>query len=401
MSLNSRVLHFGHLEMVEVYDYYDRPILFSCRNAVGIIYLVTLSEETRGFEAWLYVAMSEDRFRHVRSGAIDLYTSFLDSEDEVVFRVVIPYSEDPVTMEPLEARSLDPSVLPLPGEFIMLPTETLPRFEESLSLESRRVRRDLLKLAFKLPSRLRNEAPAKFLGQVLTAAQDVVSAIAQSLDGMIGRRGSLVRKMLDASELAVVGVGASSFEVKFASGAANLFGRTAATEALDEFVKLLQIGGDPAPLQAELKRLQPRVAADYLLFLRSLDNQVESARAVWATPNRETETQVVVSAATVRAAITVIEAEHIESREEESVTGRLSGASITKKTFELRTGPKKKEQIGGDVADEAMASVNGAVINELYTARIERTQTVKMATGEVVGRVTLLGLTPVGRVAGN
>ena len=52
----------GKLELIEVYAYYDRPVLFACRNEIDITYLVVLTDEDDASETWLYVAVSLNKF---------------------------------------------------------------------------------------------------------------------------------------------------------------------------------------------------------------------------------------------------------------------------------------------------------------------------------------------------
>ncbi len=35
----------GRLEIVETFEYYDQPVLFSCKNAAGRLYLVVAADE--------------------------------------------------------------------------------------------------------------------------------------------------------------------------------------------------------------------------------------------------------------------------------------------------------------------------------------------------------------------
>ena len=81
----------GKLEPIEVYEFYDQPLLFSCRNASGSIFLAVSIDENDDFETWLYVSMSPNRFRNVRSGAIDLHDAFADAEDGIVYEVRTSY----------------------------------------------------------------------------------------------------------------------------------------------------------------------------------------------------------------------------------------------------------------------------------------------------------------------
>jgi hypothetical protein len=397
MSFNPRVLHFGRLELVEVYEFYDRPLLVCCRNTVGALYLaVLIDEQDDSTETWLYIALSEDRLRQVRSGGIDLHDAFGAAEDGIAFEVTIPSDKStPVTVSPIPASDLTDEMLPLSGRFLNLPTATLPQLPASLADEAHRSHRDLLRLNFKLPAIFRSEAPARFVGQVLTSLQEAVSAISQSQEeGAVGRRGSLRRHTHTANELAVVAFGSGSFEIELASaGPANLFGVTEVTEPLREFVALLSLGSQAEPLQRRLALLPARAAANYVKFLKSLDDKIEYAKAEWASPNLDAGSETVtISAVTVHAAISALEYQAFESREEFDAVGRLVGASLDRMTFELRYGPRKREVFVGDISEVAVRSVEGAVIGDRYRAILERTQTVKMATGEVIEALTLLAL---------
>ena len=83
----------GKLEIVEVYIYYDQPVLFSCKNAAGHLYLVLAADENDQYETWLYAAVSVERLNHIRSGAIDLHDAFADSEDGFLLQVIVPYDD--------------------------------------------------------------------------------------------------------------------------------------------------------------------------------------------------------------------------------------------------------------------------------------------------------------------
>jgi len=389
---------------VETYEFYDRPLLVCCRNAAGALYLAVLIDEAEdSTETWLYISISEDRLKQIRSGGIDLRDAFSAAEDGIAFKVIIPSDESiPVVVSPLPVSSLTEEMLPLPGRRLDLPTATLPQLPATMADEAHRSHRDLLRLSFKLPSIFRSEAPAKFIGQVLVSLQEAVSAISQSQEeGTAGRRGSLRRHTQIANELAVVAFGSGSFEIELASArSANLFGVTEVTEPLREFVTLLNLGSQAEPLQERLARLPARAAANYLKFLKSLEDKIEYAKAEWASPALSSGSEMVtISAVTVHAAISALEYQVFESREEFDAVGRLVGASLDRKTFELRYGSKKREVFVGDISEAAVRSVEGAIIGERYRATLERTQSVKMATGEIIETLTLLALRDPGAIS--
>ena len=48
----------GTLHMVEVYDFYDGPRLFSCASETGSLYLGYWADQDERGDAWIYVNVS-------------------------------------------------------------------------------------------------------------------------------------------------------------------------------------------------------------------------------------------------------------------------------------------------------------------------------------------------------
>jgi hypothetical protein len=111
----------GKLELIEVYEYYDKPLLFACKNASGTHYLVVQTDSQDDFETWFYVSLSFRRFLQVRSGEIDLHEAFASAEDGFVFDVKI-FGVDHLspTIEIIPTRELNHEQLPDSGEKLNL-----------------------------------------------------------------------------------------------------------------------------------------------------------------------------------------------------------------------------------------------------------------------------------------
>src|SRR4051794_2134105 len=108
MSSDPRIQHFGPLELVEVYEFFDKPVLASYRNTKGTLFLAVLIDETQeGAETWLYVPLSEGRFQLLRTGAVDLHTAFKEPEEGVTYEVRIPGDR----LAPAAVTPLSPAVL--------------------------------------------------------------------------------------------------------------------------------------------------------------------------------------------------------------------------------------------------------------------------------------------------
>ena len=117
----------GKLEIVEVYEYYDQPVLYSCKNASRHFYLVVAAAEDAQFLTWLCVAVSTDRLNLIRSGEIDLHDAFADSENPYAIQVKVPYKEHAsIQTDFVQSNQIPEDMLPMPGECLDLETEILP-----------------------------------------------------------------------------------------------------------------------------------------------------------------------------------------------------------------------------------------------------------------------------------
>lgn len=108
----------GCLRIVEVYDFFDGPRLFSATSGSGATYLAFWVVEGDDADAWLYVAISVNRLDDVVEGAVSLRDAYTKPEDGVVFEVRTPFDGSPSTLVSKVPADIDDAALPLPGDFI-------------------------------------------------------------------------------------------------------------------------------------------------------------------------------------------------------------------------------------------------------------------------------------------
>ena len=114
----------GKLEIVEVYEYYDQPVLYSCKNASEHFYLVVAADENDKYVTWLCVAVSTERLNLIRSGKIDLHDAFADSENPYTIQVRVPYDEHAsLQIDWTQSSQISEDMLPMPGERLDFETE--------------------------------------------------------------------------------------------------------------------------------------------------------------------------------------------------------------------------------------------------------------------------------------
>ena len=109
----------GILKLIEVYEFYDQPCLFSCQNLSGQVYLALWIDSSETEDIWLYAPVSSERFNNIKNGEVDLKTVFTHSEDAFVFEVSIPFdNKKQITVKALACNDLTEDQLPEVNQFI-------------------------------------------------------------------------------------------------------------------------------------------------------------------------------------------------------------------------------------------------------------------------------------------
>ena len=116
----------GKLEIVEIFDYYDEPVLFSCKNVEGDLYLVVAADENDQYETWLYAQVSSDRLNLIQTDTIDLHDAFANTEDGRLLQVKFPYDKSGPESEFVQSDQVPDEMLPESGEYLNLQSEGLP-----------------------------------------------------------------------------------------------------------------------------------------------------------------------------------------------------------------------------------------------------------------------------------
>ena len=185
----------ANLEIVEVFEYYDGPQLFSCRSTSGCLYLVVGVEADETTETWLYAPVSAERLVYVRSGGMDLRTAFSTPEDDYLL-VVKTHRDGKADLSVLAPADLNKAWLPVGGERLSLSSATLPHLtREDLQIKASQRWREHVALALQPPKSRRNEAPAALAGEVLVQAQGMIASIEEQVTRSRSPRGRLAKGM--------------------------------------------------------------------------------------------------------------------------------------------------------------------------------------------------------------
>ncbi|NTU81348.1 MAG: hypothetical protein HGA45_18550 [Chloroflexales bacterium] len=369
--LNNTIL--GALEIIETYEHYDRPVLFSCRNQVGSLFLVVLTGDDEEGEEWLIAPVSHRRFEYIRSGGIDLHTAFAKVEGENLILLYIPLDNSTeIKIDFVKAISIDPYKLPQEGERLDIPTVTMQSVFESPSKRANQMRRESVDISLETITPERNEIPVGRLGSVISNFQRLLNAIGNKIFGTGSIKGAFSQDTVIDMQLNVVGFSPGSFRVNMASSAtANLFDDTKIGDALNEMLNLIRIAEDDRVLQSRLMDLGSRVSSSFVEFLESVNLDVTDIKIEWGSPHPGKGGVAAISSLTAQKTARSIRSFEEQAFREFTITAKLIGANLRTMKFEIEM---DDSSIAGDIDSDAKNLVDGAVIGQSYVIRIKEVE---------------------------
>lgn len=113
------------VQLVRCYVYYDRPILFSCRDKKDQLWLTVLASETysekrfRRSTTWLLAPLSSQRLAQLEADELELRSVFTEAEGGTVSRATVWDAPDRESqIESVPVNELLDSELPLKGIYL-------------------------------------------------------------------------------------------------------------------------------------------------------------------------------------------------------------------------------------------------------------------------------------------
>lgn len=266
------------LTPVEVFDYYDGPRFYSCRDVVGQLYLVYWADESEAGTSWLYVRISAERYAALKRGDVAIAYALSKPEDDTVLIVLSGAQE--FTVEQLTPAEIEHDWLPDMQDRLAIDHATLPARATSASDLAPRVRRQVFDVAFEKTSNTYEMAAGR-LGRLLEAFQNTVYALSCDPTSDIRR---VPEETKQRSELMVTGLFASSFGVRLQTKGAGLFEGDDTERALQTLAELIAALSAPDTLAADLHHLNILARSRFKHLLRVMVDSQVSVKADWGTP---------------------------------------------------------------------------------------------------------------------
>ena len=387
MSDILNIPELGELEIVEIYDYYNVPILFSCRNSVSHLYIVIFADHLPEYEMWLYTEVSLMRLNLIRSGVVNLHDAFSKPEMGRLLKAMIPHSNSAeFNSEYVTPGQLQNDVFPPISKYLNL--GDTPLFSQTnLVAIAKSSGREIVGLNFNSIEEYSSEAPILPLGRTLTHLQNVINTI-RMVKSKLKQINAEIRNSM---QLSILAIQPGSFDMKLAFKKENTIPMgdipSIQGEIISEFFNLLRSKDSESDLKDILKRLQSRVAEEYKKLLTSLSESGVDTTFSWASPKLDEQEIVSLSKNEIPKLIEILRTFQEEQETPFTVTGELIGISLSSKRFEIKT---ENETYKGFILKDADSSIKNATMSRRYKAQIKEILNKSEATDEVVKTEYLL-----------
>jgi len=110
--------YLGELTFLEIYEFFDIPVLFACGNNTGQLFISVWIDETDEDTKWLFAPVSRSRFNALRFGKVDLNEVFLKPEGGFCFLGSIANHTDIDSVTEISANHLTGEMVPQPNSYI-------------------------------------------------------------------------------------------------------------------------------------------------------------------------------------------------------------------------------------------------------------------------------------------
>lgn len=204
----------GDLEILEVFEFYNFPMLFICGNSNKDIFLVECLEDEAEYTKWLYSHISNETALKLRRGFIDFRTSFLSPVNNFLYTIQINKS-GLVKINFLQKNDLVDEILPIKGEKIDVPCnkKIIPYFNDS-SIISHERDKGVFNLVFDVGDDT-HSVSAGALGAAITGVQLLFDNLGCEKSELFGNRKTIPAIIKNQVELEVSDVIRSSFGIQF------------------------------------------------------------------------------------------------------------------------------------------------------------------------------------------
>ena len=372
----------GKLEILEVFDYHNEPILFSCCDEKQNLYIALYANDLPEHEMWLFAKVSLEKLNFIRSGEINLYDTFVKPEKKHLLKVLIPhwncesatFHSDYVLPEELDNGVFLSSHyrLNLTDEFIFPVEQNLHENEYLFNGQEIDTTIDFFDD--------RHEAPADFLSMFFKHVQSIVNQIRVVQSNYT----NVVKAIHNDMQLFVLPFQKGSFTIKIVSKEQpSSFEETTTIQhdAISEFINLLQSKDSELEFKNKLIELQPGVSKEYNKLLELLNKIDANTTFTWTSPYIPEGKKVSFLKREIPKLIHSLQELNKEEVTTIQISGHLTALNLTQKTFEIQT---KDQPYRGAILKDYDTSIENAIMSLMYKGTVRQILKKNKVTDKIV-----------------
>lgn len=277
----SDYLHYliPELKPYEVFDYYDGPRFYSCKDKVGQLFIIYWVEQTNDYDAWLYLRISSERYNLLKNGNLAIATVLAEPEEN--FAYLVQTSGKKYFVDELEKYQILSDWLPEASDRLNIPSTSLPEKNLSAQTLASSTMRQVLELAFERMSNTYEMGCGK-LGKLLDATQNTIYALSCDQKADVRR---IPEEIKYKSEFLVTSLFASSFGVRLQSRTNDIFDSDKVAAAAQNLAELLTNSFSPEIITEDLKNYNVLTRSRFKHLIRTLVDSEVSIKTDWGSPS--------------------------------------------------------------------------------------------------------------------
>lgn len=354
----------GPLNILDIYEYYDEPVLFSCISPSGQYFLAVVINYEDDSETWLYLPMSFSRLYSLETCKLELYDAYKEPENGWLWKVKIFY------VGRTESAQITPSDLieddlPEKGVYLLDEPQKSEETEYQIIKSAIEERRDVLNLSIKTHNN-EHEIESNALGNFITHFQTFLYSLSHDASSIKGRIPISIKHKYT---LMVSAFNPGSFSITFKSNdIANLLGKTSVSDILYNMMELMEIKNDQTKFKSVINKYSLNSGYKYKMLLSDINSIDASIVAKLAQPDKTTK-QVCFTNSDIKSTLQMLESEVKSVIEVNEYEGDIVGINVSRNVFAFKS--NEGENFFGTISD----SLNGReyIVPKHIKAVIEET----------------------------
>jgi len=331
----------GKLYIEDIFLFYEEPLLFSCKNLLGHVFLANCIDLEEDNKTWLLLPITPYKLLQLKKGTVSVYDAFKNPEEYQLWRVTLDPEHSYGVATFMNHNELTPEDLPTEDAYIEI--EDIPEnvsiyenFRHDLAKKENRV---LLDISLEINQGHSTEISPEILSKSVMEIQNTIYSIAHK-SGSINS--NFPKTIIEDNQLSITGTYAASFGIRFMSKQlCNIFGDVQVAKNIETFLRLLESKSDAVKIREILDDLNPKVGLHYKKILTVLIKNNANLKTYYATPMKSTK-DVFLTVDEIKDSLDTLESEISNKSSILSYRGRLVGVNVDSKAFSFIPDDEKK-----------------------------------------------------------